>query len=139
MAEDEIIFYGHPNVRCLHERTIEVTTESHLTVRGDCIIGVKASKACRHLNDLLKSRIQNDQTTVKIEISVENVAIEINGTGHRNLSLLSGTDVVMRRSNFISSRTLCINCDKGSVDIPQEMIKLLQDPSSKGTLKITSE
>ena len=60
MPEDEIIFYGHPNVRCLHQRTIEVTTDSHLTLRGDCIIGVRASKACKDLNDLLKSRIQDD-------------------------------------------------------------------------------
>ena len=50
MPDDEILFYGHPNVRCLHQRTIEVTTDSHLTLRGDCIIGVRASKACKDLN-----------------------------------------------------------------------------------------
>lgn len=139
MPEDEIIFYGHPNVRCQHQRTIEVTTDSHLTLRGDCIIGVRASKACNGLNDLLKSRIQDDHARIKLEISVGNVAVQIKGKGDKDLSLSSKTDVVIRKSNFISSRTLCINCDKGSADMPEVMIRLLQDPSTKGTLKITSE
>jgi uncharacterized protein len=139
MPEDEIIFYGHPNVRCLHQRTIEVTTDPYLTLNGDCIIGVRASKACKDLNDLLKSRIQDDNARIKVEISVGNVIMQISGKGDKHLSLSSHTDIVMRKSNFISSRTLCINCDKGSADTPEVMIRLLQDPSSKGTLRITSE
>ncbi|HEY7083028.1 MAG TPA: DUF371 domain-containing protein [Nitrososphaeraceae archaeon] len=139
MPEDEIIFYGHPNVRCLHTRTIEVTTDSHLSPRGDCILGVKASKACKNLNEVLKRRIQDDHNRIKIEILVGNVTAIINGTGDKNLSLSSQTDIVMRKSNFISSRTLCINCDKASADMPEEMIGQLQDPSSKGLMKIISE
>jgi len=139
MPEDEIIFYGHPNVRCLHPRTIEITTDCHLTLRGDCILGVKANKACSDLDDVLRRRIQEDHTRIRVEIMVGDVSMEINGTGEKRLSLSGKTDIVMRKSNFISSRTLCINCDKGSVDAPEEMIRLLQDPSSKGTLKITSE
>ena len=76
---------------------------------------------------------------IKVEISVGNAIMQINGRGDKHLSLSSHTEVVMRKSNFISSRTLCINCDKGSADTPEVMIRLLQDPSSKGTLKITSE
>ncbi|HEY7570968.1 MAG TPA: DUF371 domain-containing protein [Nitrososphaeraceae archaeon] len=139
MPEDEIIFYGHPNVRCLHRKTIEVTTDSHLSLRGDCILGVKASKACRDLSEPLKKRIQNDHSRIMIEISVGSIATIIIGTGDKNLSLSSQTDIVMRKSNFISSRTLCINCDKASVDLPVDMIKQLQDPSCKGLLKIFSE
>jgi hypothetical protein len=139
MPEDEIIFYGHPNVRCLHRKTIEVTTDSHLSLRGDCILGVKASKACRDLSEALKKRIQNDHSRIMIEISVGSIATIIIGTGDKNLSLSSQTDIVMRKSNFISSRTLCINCDKASVDLPMNMIKQLQDPSCKGLLKIFSE
>lgn len=139
MTEDEIIFYGHPNVRCLHRRTIEVTTDSHLSLRGDCIIGVNATKACKDLNDIVKRRIQDDNHKIKIEFLVGNMAVEINGKGDKSLSLLSSTDIVMRKSNFVCSRTLCINCDKGSADIPDEMIRLLQDSHSRGILKITTE
>lgn len=139
MPEDEIIFYGHPNIRCLHQRTIEVTTDSHLSLRGDCILGVKASKACSDLNEVLKKRIQVDHNRIIIEISVGDVAITINGTGDKNLSLSSKTDIVTRKSNFISSRTICINCNKASTDLPKKMIEQLQNPLCKGTLRIISE
>jgi hypothetical protein len=139
MPEDEIIFYGHPNVRCLHRRTIEVTTESHLSLRGDCILGVKASKACRDLNEALKKSIQIDRSKIIIKISVGTITTIINGVGDKNLSLSSKTDVVMRKSNFISSRTLCIKCNKSSADLPENMIKQLQNPSCKGLLRIISE
>ena len=76
---------------------------------------------------------------IRMEISVGNAIMQINGRGDKRLSLSSQTEVVIRKSNFISSRTLCISCDKGSADMPKVMIRLLQDPSSKGTLKITSE
>ena len=36
----EIPFFGHPNIRSLHGRTIEITREPHLTLQGDCIVGV---------------------------------------------------------------------------------------------------
>ncbi|MEM3095074.1 MAG: DUF371 domain-containing protein, partial [Nitrososphaera sp.] len=49
MVQDEVIFYGHPNVQSLHGKTVEITKDEHLTLRGDCIIGVRASKACADL------------------------------------------------------------------------------------------
>ena len=54
MVQDEIIFYGHPNVRSTHTRTIEITKAPTLSLRGDCIIGVNANKACRDLKPTLK-------------------------------------------------------------------------------------
>jgi hypothetical protein len=41
---EEIPFVGHAMVRATHARTIEITTEGHLTARGDCIIGVAAAR-----------------------------------------------------------------------------------------------
>jgi len=34
----EIEFFGHENIRSNHKKTIEITKESHLTPRGDCIV-----------------------------------------------------------------------------------------------------
>ncbi|MGI0066726.1 MAG: DUF371 domain-containing protein, partial [Nitrosotalea sp.] len=36
----EISFHGHENVRSLHPKSIEITTDPNLTVNGDCIVGV---------------------------------------------------------------------------------------------------
>jgi hypothetical protein len=43
----EIQFSGHENIRSNHQKTIEITKESHLTPSGDCIIGVNASSSCK--------------------------------------------------------------------------------------------
>ena len=42
----EIEFSGHENIRSNHQKTIEITKESHLTPRGDCIVGVNAKYSC---------------------------------------------------------------------------------------------
>ena len=46
MIIEEIEFNGHPEVRGEHKTTMEITTEKHLTEKGDCIIGVNAKVAC---------------------------------------------------------------------------------------------
>ncbi|RLF17024.1 MAG: DUF371 domain-containing protein, partial [Thermoprotei archaeon] len=35
---EEIIAWGHPNIRALHRSTMEITKEPYVTPRGDCII-----------------------------------------------------------------------------------------------------
>ena len=52
----EIEFFGHENIRSNHKKTIEITKESHLTTRGDCIIGVRANSSCADLPDALKNK-----------------------------------------------------------------------------------
>ncbi|MGA7043503.1 MAG: DUF371 domain-containing protein, partial [Nitrososphaeraceae archaeon] len=49
MAQDEVIFYGHANIRSVHPRTIEITKDPNLTLRGDCIVGISANKSCSDL------------------------------------------------------------------------------------------
>ncbi|MFX0070300.1 MAG: DUF371 domain-containing protein, partial [Candidatus Hermodarchaeota archaeon] len=36
------------------ERTLEITKDAHLTDRGDCIVAVKADKACLDLSKEFK-------------------------------------------------------------------------------------
>ena len=70
MVQDEVIFYGHPNIQSLHAKTIEITKDEHLTLRGDCIIGVKANKACADLDESFKHKLKSNSAVVRIEIMV---------------------------------------------------------------------
>ncbi|MFX1265712.1 MAG: DUF371 domain-containing protein, partial [Promethearchaeota archaeon] len=36
--------YGHANVTGSHQTTVEITSESTLTPRGTCIVGIRADK-----------------------------------------------------------------------------------------------
>jgi hypothetical protein len=139
MVQDEVIFFGHPNVQSLHSKTLEITKEEHLTLRGDCIIGVRASKACADLNEALKRRLSSTGSTVKIEIMVGPETFVISGTGDERLSLKNPHDIVVRKTNFVCPRTLSIKCDRASSDIPRNIVKLLQDKEAKGIFRITVE
>jgi hypothetical protein len=139
MVQDEVTFYGHPNVQSLHGKTVEITKDEHLTLRGDCIIGVRASKACADLDEALRHRLRSNGSVVKIEIMVGDESFVINGTGDERLTLQNPHDIVIRKTNFVCPRTMSVKCDMASSDVPRKMVKLLQDKDAKGIFRITVE
>ena len=134
--EFEIRFSGHENIRSNHQRTIEITKESHLTPSGDCIIGVNATSSCADLPPLLKKKLQNPNSKVTFSIKVGKHEFNVEGRGHENLILTHLEDIVIRKSDFVCPRTLAVKCDKSSDLIPREMILLLQNPKTQGTFTI---
>ena len=132
----EIQFSGHENIRSNHKRTIEITKESHLTPRGDCIVGVNANSSCVDLPPLLKEKIRDTKIQIRITLLVGDHQFTIYGNGHPDLTLTHTEDIVIRMSDFLCPRTLAINCDKASDQIPREMIQLLQNPETRGIFRI---
>jgi uncharacterized protein len=139
MVQDDVTFYGHPNVRALHAKTIEITKDEHLTLRGDCIIGVRANKACADLDEALKHRLKSNSVVVRIEIMVANESFLITGMGDHRLSMLNPNDIVIRRTNFACPRTMSVLCNKASSEVPRNMVERLQDRDTKGVFRITVE
>jgi len=132
----EIEFSGHENIRSNHQKTIEITKESHLTPSGDCIVGVNASASCSDLPPSLKKKLQNPNSKVTLSIKVGTHEFHIEGRGSENLTLTHLEDIVIRKSDFICPRTLAVKCDKASDLMPREMVSLLQNPNTKGTFTI---
>jgi len=132
----EIQFSGHKNIRSNHQKTIEITKESHLTPSGDCIIGVNASASCADLPDSIKKKLQNPNSKVNFSIKVGSHEFIVEGRGHEDLTLTHHEDIVIRKSNFVCPRTLAVKCDKASDLMPREMITLLQNPNTRGTFTI---
>ena len=95
LTEEEIIFYGHSNVQSYHARTIEITKEKYLSLRGDCIIGVNANKSCKDLSFHIKKKIQKNDSLIKIELIVEPYSFIIHGNGSERLSLLNIHDITV--------------------------------------------
>jgi uncharacterized protein len=136
---EEIQFYGHKNIRSLHARTIEVTKDPHLTLRGDCIIGVNANKSCSDLASEMKNKIKSNHSFIEIELIVEPFEFKFHGFGNENLLLTNDHDIVFRKSNFVCNRTLCVNCNLSAIHLPRKMIDLLRDPLKQGLLLIRLE
>jgi uncharacterized protein len=133
---DEVEFFGHPMVRSLHPTTIEVTRDAHLTVNGDCIIGVRADKGLADLSASVRESISTDSSRVLLTIRVPPYSFVVRATGGSALTLESQEEMVIRKSTFISPRTLALNADAAAKDIPRGMIESLRKPDTRGILKI---
>ena len=132
----EIEFFGHENIRSYHKKTIEITKESHLTTRGDCIIGVSANSSCADLPEKLKNKLRDSKTHVRFLIKVDEDEFVLEGMGHSDLTLTHDEDIVLRKSDFTCPRTISVKCDKASDLVPREMVSKLQNPKTKGLLII---
>ena len=132
----EIPFSGHNNILSLHKKTIEITKDSHLTINGDCIIGVNADLACTDLPEKFKKKVQNSKSEIIFTIKVGSHSFTIHGKGSEKLTLKHKNDIVLRKSAFVCSRTIAINCDIASDSIPREIVKELQSQNATGTMVI---
>ena len=139
MVQDEVTFYGHPNVRSLHSKSIEITKDGYLTPKGDCIIGIKANKACTDLEESIRRGLKSNSAIVKIEVIVDDESFIIKGRGDERLTMLNPHDIVIRRTNFVCPRTMSVLCDKASSDMSREVVRLLQHQEQKGIFRITIE
>lgn len=133
---DQVEFYGHPMVRSLHPTTIEVTKDPHLTLNGDCIIGVRADKGLADLSASLREAIASDSSRVVLTIDVPPHSFTVKATGGSALTLESHEEMVIRKSTFVSPRTLALNADAAAKDIPRRMVESLRRAETKGLLKI---
>ncbi|MFX1377791.1 MAG: DUF371 domain-containing protein [Promethearchaeota archaeon] len=127
---EKIYAFGHENILSTHKTTIELTKAKSLTKRGNCIIGINATKACFDLNSILKEKINNGKK-VKVILEVDDLQDSFHGFGNKNLRLLDKDDIVFRKSGHICNRTVLINCSKSSNDINRELIEKLKVPGKK--------
>lgn len=129
---------GHPSVLSTHPTTIEVTKEIDLTPKGDCIVAVCSGIGARDLPDAVRLALSRSDTAAKVVFGVGQFEFTVHGEGHPGLTLSHPTDLVIRRSGFVSDRTLMIHADKSAVDLPRDMVRLLQDPRRTVTIQVST-
>ena len=132
---EEFIVKGHPNVLSTHNTTIEFTSESHLTLRGTCILGLESPIGCLTLRETTKKELRGDNKFL-IRIQIGKLSDEFLGYGHPNLTLTDPHDMVFRKSTFICDRTIMIACNKAANDISRHIVSSLQNPSNHATIQI---
>jgi hypothetical protein len=132
MEEAEVIFaYGHKNIQATHKSTIEITKEVELSKRGNCIIAVSADKALADLSPKFKKKMRNENAKITMLIEAGDVVEIVNAFGSPRLILTHPTDVVIRKSNYICTRTLAIQADKAACDLSRKLIDKLKNPNQK--------
>lgn len=136
VVRDVVTFRGHAMVRSTHPTTIELTTEEYLTENGDCIIGVGASKGCAGLDGRLKERLRREGSTVRMRVLAGGESFELKARGDPRLQLSHPHDMVIRKSDFVSDRTLALGADAAARNIPRKLVSLLKDPRTTGRMEI---
>lgn len=131
--------YGHPNIRASHPTTIMLTKERMVTQRGDCIVAVAADKSVADLSAEFKSALRKPGAKLTIELRVGDLVGQINAYGSPELTLNHPNDLVIRKSEFFSDRTLAVKADKSSSDLSRTVVEKLKDPTQKVTLTLTVE
>jgi hypothetical protein len=130
--------YGHPAILSTHPSTLEITTSHELTRRGDCVVAVKCSSAVRNLPEDLKRVLSSSSGRGRLALRVGPFEFTVEGRGDPRLTFLHDTDLVVRKSAFISDRTLMIHADKSSIDIPRNMVRMLQDQNNRVIVEISA-
>lgn len=131
--------YGHSNIRASHKTTFEFTKDPHLTLKGDCIIAVKASKGAADLNSEFKKLARKKDSKITVTILVGGVKETIVGYGNPKLLLTHPTDLVARKSDFTCNRTLMLHSNKAACDFSPNLRKALQNPNQKLQITLTAE
>ncbi len=115
---------GHEKIISAHRNTLEFTKDDHLTEKGDCIIGLK----CDFEPDKIRQFIKNkDKIGIMIKANNKKDMVKAN----INHAFNNGHEIVIRKSIFVSERTLGINADKAAKDLDKELIKELKNPEAK--------
>jgi uncharacterized protein len=130
--------YGHPAILSTHPTTLEITASDGLTRRGDCVVAVRSSSTVRDLPEELKRVLSSSSGRGRIALRVGTFEFTVEGRGNPGLTFSHETDLVVRKSGFISDRTLMIYADKSSIDIPREMVRMLQNPNNRVTVEISA-
>ena len=130
--KEKISAWGHPNITANHRTTFEITKEEHLTKKGDCIIGVKAEKSSFEISDEIKNKLK-ENAFARIELTLPQYGLKevVEGYGSNAMTFNHPTDIVIRKSNFVCSRTLLIKASKAARDLNREMVELLKDPETE--------
>jgi len=116
---------GHKNLLSTHQNTIEFTKDSHLTTKGDCIVGINAN--FKNIKSLLKSK--RAKATIKAGKLSDSFSFEINPRfDHKS-------EIVIRKSDFRDKRTLGIKSNKAAINLNKKLINYLKN-NKKATVEI---
>ena len=126
---------GHKNIKADHPSTLMITKEKHLTETGDCIIALAADKAPADLSPEFNQKLRQRNTKLVIVLEADGAKETINASGSPKLALTNQRDMVIRKSDYISDRTLAIFADKSSKDLSREFVERLKNPKTQ--IKIT--
>ena len=116
--------YGHENILSDHPTTLEFTKDTYVTKKGDCIVGIKADFEIEEIKKLIAKCKKENNYSITIQIETKGNKETVNA--QLNPGFSSETEIVIRKSGFLSERTLAIKADKSSKEFSKALIAELK-------------
>lgn len=126
--------YGHANILGTHKTTLEFTKDREVSLRGDCIIGVKADFELEKLMEFIKKSKSNN-----ISITISSSKIHETILAAINPDFSDGRELVVRKTNFISERTFATSSNKAAFELKRELVAFLKEKGNKITVIIENK
>ena len=128
--------YGHPHILGTHKTTLEFTKDGEISLEGNCIVGVKADFELSKLRELIEKSSNNN---IAITIELPDKKIKETILAAINLNFGDDTELVIRKTNFISKRTFATSSDKAAFELNREFINFLKEKKSKISVAIENK
>jgi uncharacterized protein len=127
MLKEVIHARGHWNVTATHRSTFEVTTETDMSLAGDCIVAVGADKGASSFSEEFKIAAANDDSYMIARIICDDYTDIIMGWGSAAMTFTDPRSMVFRVSDFVCGRTVMIHADKPAVRLNRDLVKALAE------------
>jgi len=138
VEETEVIIgLGHQNVQATHPSTIEFTKDPGLSNQGDCVLVVSTNKGLTDLNPKFREALREPHARLTVRIEVDDIFEEIVAFGSPRLPLSNRREMVLRKSDYLSNRTLGIHADKAANDLSRKLVEKLKNPAQKAKITLT--
>jgi hypothetical protein len=131
--------HGHENIVATHKTTFEITKEAALTRRGDCIVSVESIRSAADLPSDFKQAARKQGARITITIEADALKEVIEAKGSQKLTFTHPTDLVVRKSNYVCSRTLAIWADKAAIDFSRKLVEKIKDREQEIIVTLTVE
>jgi len=125
--------HGHPNILGTHKTTLEFTRDVELTLKGDCIVGVKADFDLNKIRQFIKK-----STNKKITITIKPITkdkkyqkTKETASAELNPNFDSDKEFVVRKTDFVSERTFAISSNKAAFELDRDLIRFLKEKKNK--------
>jgi hypothetical protein len=92
-------------------------------------------KALADLTTDFKEKLLKPNAKLTITIEADGITEQVNAKGSPQLILTHPTDMVVRKSDYVCSRTLAVHADKAACDLSRDLVEKLGKPEQK--VKIT--
>ncbi|MEZ0319825.1 MAG: DUF371 domain-containing protein [Pyrobaculum sp.] len=116
---------GHQNITALNTKTLEITKDSYVTKRGDCIVACCSEKAAGELrNEVREAMKKRGEVVVIIDAGMFFDYVLAYTPG---VMPTSKWRIVVRKSAYVDDSTVAILSRKAAADLDRRLVRELKN------------